>query len=326
MLNFPVWLQPARELLEGMIDRDQCPHALLIHGPDGNGRRLLAVSVIGHRLAVDPFDPAPMLGAGWLLDPDRMPQHPDFVLVQPEPDKRTISIERIRELLAFLNLTSHQRGAKTALISPAEALTHSASNSLLKTLEEPPGNCLIVLVTDALSHLPATVVSRCHRVRVTVPTTTAAISWLRGIGPDVDWPPLLELAGGAAFRAMELHESGFASQAAEFDQDIAALLDKRTTPAALAKRWARYDPDRCLRWLYLRISARIRSEHAVTGGKIAQGSGNRSLQTADDRLKIERSFACLRDIDELRRLQGAGLNGELQLSALLSRWYAAARL
>jgi DNA polymerase-3 subunit delta' len=326
MISFPNWLQPTRDSLTGMIDREQCPHAMLIHGPPGNGRRLLAMSLIGHRLGAPDFDPGPFLDASQILNSDRMPQHPDFYLVQPEPEKRMIKIDAVRALIADLNLTSHQSGAKTALITPAEMMTRNASNALLKTLEEPEGHSLIVLVTDALSRLPATVVSRCHRVRVTAPDTAGGLSWLRGQDPDVDWGPVLELAGGAPMAAMTLQEAGFASRAAEYGQDIQALLDKRTTPAKVAKRWGKHEPDRYLRWLYFRVSAEMRSAHGVTGVDSTQKSGKGSLQMAGKMLNIESSFTCLRDIDELRRLQGAGLNGELQLSDLLTRWYGGAWL
>jgi DNA polymerase-3 subunit delta' len=325
--NFPSWLEASRDALEAIANRGRIPHAILIHGPDGTGRRLLALWTIGRVLDSDDFTMDADNNIGRILDADHVPSHPDFQLVQPQQDKekekekRTISIDQIRSLISFLNLTSHQSGAKAALISPAQALTVQAGNSLLKTLEEPPGDSLIVLVTDSLSRIAPTVVSRCHRIRITTPNTAAATRWLRGHRGDVDWKTALELAGGAPFKALELHESGFTQQAAEFEQDLLALLDKRVTPAVVAKRWSRQDQDRYLRWLYQRVSGEIRQSVIGDGSNGNQIPQYRYLQIRPKTLNIERSFGCLRDINELRRLQGAGLNADLQLTDLLTRWY-----
>ena len=334
MDNFPQWLEASRASLETLAERGRFPHALLIHGPEGNGRRLLAFWAIGRLLESDDFTLDAGSNIGRVLDPGAVPYHPDFNLVQPERDekdkkkekeKQTISIAQIRSLISFLELTSHQGGAKAALISPAQALTPHAANSLLKTLEEPPGDSLIVLVADSLSRIPSTVISRCHRVRLTLPSPEAATVWLRGHRAEVDWEPALELAGGAPFKALELHHSGFAGQAGEFEQDIRALLDKRVTPAGVAKRWSGQDADRYLRWLYQRVSREIRELFTAGGSNDIQTPRNRHLQMGLKTLNIENSFACLRDINELRRLQGAGLNGDLQLTNLLTRWYGGGR-
>jgi DNA polymerase-3 subunit delta' len=325
--HFPSWLEPSRDNLEAIASQGRFPHAILIHGPEGTGRRLLALWAIGRALDSDDFTMDADTNIGRILDAEIVPYHPDFQLVQPEKDKekekekRTISIDQIRSLISFLNLTSHQSGTKTALISPAQVLTVPAENSLLKTLEEPPGDSLIVLVTDSLSRIAPTVISRCHRARVATPSAEEAGRWLRAHRADVNWEPALGLAGGAPFKALELHQSGFVQQAAEFEKDVLALVDKRVTPAVVAKRWARQDEDRYLRWLYQRVSDEIRDSVTNDGSKGNQKPRNRYLQIGPKTLNIERSFACLRDINELRRLQGAGLNAGLHLTNLLTRWY-----
>jgi DNA polymerase-3 subunit delta' len=320
-------LEPSRDSLEAIASQGRLPHAILIHGPEGTGRRLLALWAIGRALDSDNFTMDAENNIGRLLDVENVPCHPDFQLVQPEQEKekekekRTISIDQVRSLISFLTLTSHQSGTKAALISPAQVLTLSAENSLLKTLEEPPGDSLIILVTNSLSRIAPTVISRCHRVRLTTPSAEAADGWLREHRADVNWEPALELAGGAPFKALEIHQSGFVQQAAEFEKDVLALLDKRVTPAVIAKRWAHQDEDRYLRWLYQRVSEEIRDSATNGGSKGNQKPRNRYLQIGQKTLNIERSFACLRDINELRRLQGAGLNTGLHLTNLLTRWY-----
>ena len=325
MISIPKWLQAQGATLDALIAKQQFPHALLIHGPEGTGRRLLALWLVGRLLDLQEVDLGPAIVSLDSLEPENMPQHPDFQLVQPEVDKRSISIERVRGLIAFLSLTSHQSGTKVALISPAHALTRPAANSLLKTLEEPPGNTAIILVAAAHSRLPATIVSRCRRVRVPAPAFAEANQWLKCQAPDVDWAPILELSGGAPLSALRLQQSNFSGQAAGLNDDIVALLERKRTPAGVARRWADVDPDLCLQWLYRRISQEIRVASGVTGGDLQQVVDLGYLQNSGESLNIESSFADLRQINELRRLQGAGLNQDLQLANILGRWYGGAR-
>jgi DNA polymerase-3 subunit delta' len=326
MINLPEWLETQSAALDTLITKQQFPHALLIHGPEGTGRRPLALWLVGRLLGLRDVDLRPAMVVSSFLEPETMPQHPDFQLVQPEPDKRSISIERVRGLIAFLNLTSHQSGTKVALITPAHSMTHPAANSLLKTLEEPPGNSAIILVAEALSRLPATIVSRCRRVRVPAPAFAEANTWLKRQAPDVEWGPILELAGGAPLSALRLQQSDFSSHADGLKDDISALLERRLTPANVARRWASVDPDLCLQWLYRRISQEIRLGSGIPIGDLQQDAGLGYLQYPSESLNIEASFADLREINELRRLQGAGLNQDLQLTNILGRWYGGARL
>jgi DNA polymerase-3 subunit delta' len=317
----PVWLNDERDRLGELIARDQLPHALLIHGPAGTGRRLLALHIVGRLLGLSFEDEAAAMAQGGLIDEETAPIHPDFSLVQPPPDKRAIPIDRIRALIAFLSLTSHQSGCKVALINPGHAMNHHAANSLLKTLEEPTAKTTILLVTDSLSRLMPTIVSRCHRIRIALPAEADALEWLGARHGDRDWPSLLELAGGAPIRALEYHQTDVSEQVAEFERDIEALQRRRATPVSVAKRWSRADPELCLGWLYARISDEVRRAPQFALPISDTGRREDDLQIGAENLNIERAFAELHHIGELRRLHGTGLNAELQLSGILTRWY-----
>ena len=321
----PSWLQPEATSLGGLIDRDRCPHAILICGPDGCGKRILALHLTGRLLDIAGFDLEAALVANALIDPERLPQHPDFRFVQPEPEKTTISINQIRELIGFLSLKSHQSGPKTAVIEPAQAMTTAAANSLLKTLEEPPGRSHVILTATAQSRLPATIVSRCRRVRVPLPERRPALEWLKHLSPDQDWDTLLDLAGGAPVVAWRLAQSDFTTQAQMFSEGLLALQRKKTTPSALASQWAKVDPDVCLQWLYRRIVREIKIASDAIDPQAGEKSGFGDLKNIRESLNIESSFADLADIAELRRLVGAGLNKELQLTQVLGRWYGGAQ-
>jgi DNA polymerase-3 subunit delta' len=88
--------------------------------------------------------------------------HPDFFGISP--DGVFIKIEQIRELISALSLKSYLGGRKVAVINDADAMNRSTANAFLKTLEEPPDNTVIILVTSNPSALLRTVISRCRVV------------------------------------------------------------------------------------------------------------------------------------------------------------------
>ncbi|MBJ7258368.1 MAG: hypothetical protein JHD33_02430 [Chthoniobacterales bacterium] len=123
------------------------PHALLLTGTPGSGRRQLAWDIAGMVNDV----PA-----------SEAETHPDVRKLEPESKSRRILVEPFHEFCGFFFATSFRPGAvKTGLIFDADRLQINAANAFLKTLEEPPPNCLFILVTSNPGLLPATILSRC---------------------------------------------------------------------------------------------------------------------------------------------------------------------
>lgn len=312
----PPWLSELEATLAAAVDRGRFPHATLIHGAQGSGRRHLVTSLAARLLHLTGAGDPAAATEGDLL------RHPDFLGVHPEPDKQSISVDQIRELIEFLQLTSHQRGAKLVLLYPADAMTLNAANALLKTLEEPPAGSIIFLVTEVLSRLPPTIISRCQRVRVPVASPEIALPWLQQIDTDPDWASILELAGGAPLLALEMHQTGLTDRADEFNRDLEALIGRREDVIAVAQRWLGCDYGFALRWLYWKVALRIRQQLVDTAG-MAQRPDSRSmhLQTVADAPNMESCFGYLRAVGDLGRLQTTGINAEMNLVRLLFAWY-----
>jgi DNA polymerase-3 subunit delta' len=85
-----------------------------------------------------------------------------------------IRIEQIRGLAGFANVGSHRGGLRVVVLSPANRMNDAAANALLKTLEEPPESLMFILVADSLRGIPATIVSRCRRIDLSVDDATLA--------------------------------------------------------------------------------------------------------------------------------------------------------
>lgn len=317
------WLEPAYARLIDAHLRDQLPHALLLHGAAGTGRRALAAEIAMHLLSVEAGAASADAVLAMQDMPDALQSHPDFLELQPPPEKKSIAIDQVRELINFLGLTSHQKGAKVAVVFPADLLSHSAANALLKTLEEPPGNSVLVLVSQTVSRLPATVVSRCHRVRVSIPANEAALTWLSGQDKRVDWVPLLAQAGGAPIAALALHEESGDKHLQAFEQGLGKLAARRGSPAAMARDWHKSNPELWLDWLYRRVASEIREALAGQEDPGLSKSRPSGLQNAGKMLNIDQSFEVLGELCELRRLKGSGVNTELHLAKVLGHWYGA---
>ena len=91
---------------------------------------------------------------------------------------REISVDQIRDLSSFANLSAHCGGYRIVVIHPAEAMNSNAANSLLKTLEEPTDKLLFLLVTHKPQQLLPTILSRCLSFAVHTPTREVGVAWL----------------------------------------------------------------------------------------------------------------------------------------------------
>lgn len=141
----------AFDLISRAYAQDRMAHAFLISGPDQEDLRRLAVKIcalVNDWRNVHTLDDLRRHGAN---------------VIEPEGKTRQIKIESMREAEHALRLTSDSR-MKICIISDADRLNPSSSNSFLKTLEEPPANTLILLLTHAPDQLLDTIRSRCVRV------------------------------------------------------------------------------------------------------------------------------------------------------------------
>ena len=193
--------------------RSRWPHALLITGRPGLGQRMLALHFARALLCEAPLSSGEACAACAACGYVAQGTHPDIQLIEPviydEEGNATpidvISVDRVRDLIAFSQLSPHRQRAKVAVIAPAEAMNAAAANALLKTLEEPSAATFLILVSHHPDRLPATIVSRCQRLAAPEPSPAAAAAWLAQHGiADAKGRLLLAQAGGAPLLALTL--------------------------------------------------------------------------------------------------------------------------
>ncbi len=307
MTGLPPWLEHQAASLAAAQRGGRLGHALLLAGPAGIGKRSLARWLVQRLLCSAPeadgaacgtcADCHLLAGAG----------HPDLLRLEPEAQGRQIGVEAVRALCAELALSRHRATWKLAVIDPADAMTQAAANSLLKTLEEPTDNRLMILVAEHPERLPATVRSRCQALRQGLPSRADALAWLRteGVAEEAA-TAALDAAGGAPLRAWTLLESEGLAERRQWLQALAEVARGETDPLALAADWGRTaDPAPLQAWA-AEIESRI----------------GRQLVRGDEagRLAARRLFRLLDRLWALLTWQGGGINRQLQLEALLLEW------
>ncbi len=149
-------------LLRSALVKDRLPHAYLFLGPDGVGKGTVALALAKAIHCSERKDDF----CGRCVNCHRIADanHPDVRVLEPLPGKKDISIQQIRELERDLNYRSFTGATKVAVVDPATLMNSAAQNALLKTLEEPPKDCLIILIAPQVGGLLPTLRSRCVRL------------------------------------------------------------------------------------------------------------------------------------------------------------------
>ena len=306
----PAWFETARAEVKAAIAGGRLAHGLMIHEDPGAGgldfARWIAQTVNCRETSRAPCGECQQ--CRWIA----ADQHPDVTRLSPEGESTQILIQSVRDLAADLALTSHGQGYKVAIIAPAEAMNHFASNALLKTLEEPPARTVVLLVTSQPSRLLPTLRSRCSRLRLVGPSQQAAAQYLeaaRGAGP---WAEALVATSAGPFALLEADPAAIAQLHRDTLATLRDIGSGHVQPPAIAERWAKGELGirlSCLEsWVTERIleSGSIRDVTHLSGQVIPPN--------------ICRLFELSDAVRDMRKLSHTSINKTMAVEALLWRW------
>jgi DNA polymerase-3 subunit delta' len=238
-MRLPPWLEGLYASLVSALDDRRLPHALLIHGPGGWGEAVLAEALALRLIGRESESSAATIA------------HPDLRWIVPEGAGEQIGIDAVRAVADFIVRTPQIAPRKVAVITNADALNPHAANALLKTLEEPPPDSYLILVSDSLRDLLPTLRSRCRLLPVRPPADAAALAWIGTQMPTAANERAAALYfeyGGAPFRvvaAIERDEKPIAETLCAVALGEANALHvaeawAKDMPAELVERWMRY--------------------------------------------------------------------------------------
>lgn len=309
------WQRSIERLRAGRL-----PHALLVTGPVGIGKSALADQLARAVLCRAPLDDGRACGQCQACSLYQAGSHPDAMWVGPEDGSKVLKVEQIRAVSSRMSTTSQLGGHRVAVLIPAERMNAAAANGLLKTLEEPGADILLLLVSAQPGLLPATVRSRCQRMALTVPSADEAEAWLRQRSPQADVGLLLALADGAPLAAAALEGSAGLEWRRTVVEDWLSLLDGDAEPAAIAQRWHGQDLAATLGWLMRLLVDLIRLKCAGQPPRLANPDLREHLQRQAGRVHLAELYDHLQRLQEAVRLTRTQVSAQAILEQVLIPW------
>ncbi len=319
MNDFAPWQQEVIDNALAAHAEGRLGHALLLVGPAHMGKERVAEALAKRLLCSSPGADALACGHCRSCQLFAAQTHGDFMLVGLEPNDKgdklrsEITVDQIRRLGQWFSLTSRLGGAQVAIVTPADAMNVSASNALLKTLEEPAPNRFLLIVSSRPGRLPATIRSRCQRLEFRLPARIKAQQWLREQDfSEAEIDPALDAARGHPGQAAEWLAQGGMQLRRAVQADLEAVGKGRISPVELAQRWLG-DEQGELRLRFAGDMALEAASHQL-GATVSKPGG---LTAPADFHKLSEWFDALNRTREQLR---APLRNDLVLAGLLRDW------
>ena len=341
----------ARTVLARLLASGRLPHAFLFHGPEGIGKGRVALALAQALVCESPTAQGEACGTCLGCTKASHGNHPDLMITTrlpkkekrgpgrggEEPDEEDdgvpetgsgdlrsfIVVPQIRELTRHASFTPREAGRRVFIVDPADRMNAEAQNALLKTLEEPPGAAVLILVASRPHLLLPTVRSRCFQLGFgpMPPQDLARALAARGM-PDGEARARAALAEGRPARAAALDLTRLAERR---DALLDALEALATTPAraadipAVAAALAGEDEADLLEGLDL--AAALLSDvarHASGRGALLHGDAVDRIATLARALGAERAAAIVSLIDRTRGDLRLNVNKALALETILA--------
>ncbi len=252
MINIYPWQNEQWQRLMEMQQQDRLPHAILFCGPDGIGLKKFAQTAAMQLLCLSKnpennhacgrCQSCQLYSAG---------NHPDLSLIEPEETGKQLKIAQVRELIEYVALKSFSGKQKIAIIEPADAMNRATANALLKTLEEPPSQSMLFLLSHIPSKLPITIRSRCQRIDFKPAYNQTDIDWLKNnlVDSKLSAEALLRLSGGGPLKALSLLEDEQLEFRHTLLKDLKFMSKKNCDPVQIAANWHTLGLESVLSWL-----------------------------------------------------------------------------
>lgn len=309
-----------------LANRQRFPHAILLHGRAGIGKYDFSRQLSQSLLCLQPDDTGAACqqcaSCNWYKEEG----HPDFRLLSPEQEddgeqevgstkktrkKTQISVTQIRDLSNFLGLSSHRsEGLRIVLIHPAESLNIASANALLKMLEEPAPGVLFILVSHHLQRLIPTILSRCQKIQMPVPTEAEALAWLNEQGVQHAAQQLAYLDGSPI---KVLNEQSQFEQFKEVWRLLALgnKLEPHLVAPLLLANSVESGISALQKWIYDIVAIKM-ADHIHYHLPYVK-----ALQVLAEKVNLNRLFDLQKNLMEMRKLATHPLNHELQMENLL---------
>lgn len=301
MTSVEVWNQSRFQRVQDQFQQGSLPHAILLMGPDGIGRETFATSLAQWLLCLNRQDEAcGECKSCFLFEAGH---HPDYHLLDIEQDKTQISVGQVRELIVSMQESSHQGGWKVANIANVQAMNASSFNALLKTLEEPQDNTLLILQTSQLQGVPPTIRSRAQLLSLSVDEQQQVREWLteRQGHMTQALEAALNLFPQAPYKAEDFGVNGDTLKYAEFIVQMTDLVQGNQSPVQMAQFWHEELADVAF-WMQLMVRDILLIQQASEDADLLFVQQKQELEGLAQGINSQGWLMLLEKINELQRL------------------------
>ena len=308
--------------LKEQIVQDRLRHAYLFTGPQGIGRRTLALRLAQALNCLQPTQPGePCRVCNTCQQVERM-QHPDLAIVQAETRGSALKVDQIRQLQRSLSLSPYAARYRVAVFLHFEEANQNAANALLKTLEEPPAQVILVVTAESAESLPPTIVSRCEVLRLRSLPLNQVMQWLQtrwGLPPE-QAQLMAHISEGRPGYALRLHQDPDLLQhrQARLNEFIGLLSATRVERFAYAENLAR-DKDglrqTLFTWLSLWRDVLLRS--AGSAAPVANLDRADEIESLAAHVSLEAAHGFVAALENTLSLLEGNVNPRLATEVLL---------
>ena len=315
------WLDSYWDKLIRYLQQDRLPSGMMLVGDEGLGllpfarafvKRAICYSPIDERLACGKCESCLLFDVG---------NYPDFFYVTIEEDKKSISIDDIRKLSASLELSNQYSKPRIAIINPADRMLRQASNSLLKTLEEPNANTSIILIANELSNIPLTIRSRCQLITISDIDLSKAALWLEQLGCEKA-NQYLNLANHSPLLARDLWKIDALTVRQAFFNDFIMLIKGRLDPLVFVEKCLKLKNIPILSWLMSWLTDVVSSAYTDEKNHFMNADLLDDLKVLKERLHLKDNHELLSQLGRLIQLQSYQVNQQLMLEEFAIQCYS----
>jgi DNA polymerase III subunit delta' len=314
------WQEKNWRQLRDYIDQNRVPQALLITGRAGIGidklAKQLAFSLLCSARTTDGLHcgncrSCLLVAAG---------NHPDFIEIAPEEEKKVIAIAQIRGVIADTALMPQYEEFRVVVINPADLLNTAACNAFLKCLEEPSARTVFILVSDRPVKLPATIRSRCQKLLVVAPDAKQLAAWYAENRPGEIPKTVVQLFNSGVLAYDQLLNDALLNTRIDCFQDWQAIAKMRSYPAIVAEKWDNLPKNDLLNWLLSWVADSIKYQYCENAILCANPDLSVDLQKLSAKLNLKALYALYDKILLCKQQIDGQLNFQNMLEDLLVSW------
>lgn len=248
------WLEKPWQELVRRANSNHLPHALMLTGQQGIGKMEFAQHLAQWLLCLsaDKHTQGKPCGHCHSCNLLKAGNHPDYICVKPEGKSNQILIGQIREANQLLTETPSISDQQVLIIHPADVMNLNASNAFLKTLEEPPGQAQIILLSHYYGAMMPTIKSRTQKINLSAPSLADAQRWLyaKGFTDKQENRLALSQNHGAPLAALDSLERSGVQAERDWEQSFIAWMSQNKTLSDMVENWGKWELSALLSLLY----------------------------------------------------------------------------